>query len=334
MAPDGDTADSREDDDGVGRTVIWRFVDGKPGHEKQSAGLIQGIESIRPIEVHEIDVRFKAFFWRQVFCGLRRETPDLPEPDLLIGVGHRTHLPLLIARIAFGGQTVVLMRPSLPYSCFDLVFVPAHDRVRRKANVIETRGVICPAVVWRQGTGHRTHPARRHQPALPLVQSRCLPQGRCHRCDIARCPLAGLRFASDTLGLAGSPAGRPQSDLPSLGRRCRRASWQSHFPKPNTPGSPPTAHRCSTNRCRLGRGLASSTWNRKAGATSTYAPFKSSWLKDRSPPRRAPIGSAPATHRASFPRTNVAQRSLSTDCLPALLAMSYLKTSGGTSARR
>lgn len=147
MAPHGDTAGSREDDDGLCRTVIWRFVDGKPGHEKQSAGLIQGIESIRPIEVHEIDVRFKAFFWRQVFRRLRRETPDLPGPDLLVGAGHRTHLPLLIARIAFEGQTVVLMRPSLPHGCFDLVFVPAHDRVRRKANVIETRGVICPAVV-------------------------------------------------------------------------------------------------------------------------------------------------------------------------------------------
>ena len=127
--------------------VIWRFVDGKPGHEKQSAGLLQGIESIHPIAVFEIDVRFKPFFWCQIRRKLRGETPDLPEPDLLIGAGHRTHLPLLIARIACGGRTVVLMRPTLPHRWFHLIFVPEHDRVRRKANVVETRGVICPAVV-------------------------------------------------------------------------------------------------------------------------------------------------------------------------------------------
>ena len=131
--------------------VVWRFIDGKPGHEKQSRGLLQGIESIHPIAVFEIDVRLKSFFWRQfwrqVLCRLRGETPDLPEPDLLIGAGHRTHLPLLMARIACGGRTVVLMKPTLPHRCFDLVFVPEHDCVPRKANVIETRGVICPAVV-------------------------------------------------------------------------------------------------------------------------------------------------------------------------------------------
>ena len=98
--------------------VIWRFVDGKPGHEKQSAGLLQGIESIHPIAVFEIDVRFKPFFWCQIRRKLRGETPDLPEPDLLIGAGHRTHLPLLIARIACGGRTVVLMRPTLPHRWF------------------------------------------------------------------------------------------------------------------------------------------------------------------------------------------------------------------------
>ena len=77
---------------------------------------------------------------------LRGETPDLPEPDLLVGAGHRTHLPVLVTRIVCGGRTVVLMRPTLPGRWFDLLFVPEHDRIRRKANVVETRGVLCPAV--------------------------------------------------------------------------------------------------------------------------------------------------------------------------------------------
>ena len=65
---------------------------------------------------------------------------------MLIGVGHGTHLPLLIARVVCGGRSVVLMKPTLPYRLFGLVFVPEHDRVRRRANVVETRGVICPSV--------------------------------------------------------------------------------------------------------------------------------------------------------------------------------------------
>lgn len=153
MAPDGETAGSKEDDHDRGRTVIWRFVDGKPGHEKQSAGLIQGIESIRPIEVHEIDVRFQAFYWRQIRRFLLHDTPDLPPPDLLVGVGHRTHLQLLCARLVCGGRSVVLMKPTLPLGSFDLLFVPEHDRVRRKGNVVPTQGVICPTKVDDKETG-------------------------------------------------------------------------------------------------------------------------------------------------------------------------------------
>ena len=124
--------------------VVWRFVDGKPGHEKQSAGLLQGIEALQSIEVYEFDMRFKALLYRQLrACLLRRET-DLPTPHLLIGVGHRTHLPLLVARLVCGGKSIVLMKPSLPHRWFDLLFIPQHDRHRRTPNVIETRGVICP----------------------------------------------------------------------------------------------------------------------------------------------------------------------------------------------
>ena len=144
MASNGETTSTDGHDE---RTVIWRFVDGKPGHEKQSAGLIQGIESIQPVEVHEIDVRFKAFYWRQIRRFLLRNAPDLPPPDLLVGVGHGTHLPLCLARLVCGGRSVVLMKPTLPSRLFDLLFVPQHDRVHRDTKIIPTRGVICPTKV-------------------------------------------------------------------------------------------------------------------------------------------------------------------------------------------
>lgn len=127
------------------RIVVWQFVDGKPGHQKQSTGLLQGLEALCPIEVYDIDVRCQAMLWRQVRRSLLNETPDFPAPDLLIGVGHGTHLPLMVARVACGGRSVVLMKPTLPYRLFDLLFVPRHDRPRHRANVVETRGVICPS---------------------------------------------------------------------------------------------------------------------------------------------------------------------------------------------
>ena len=124
--------------------VVWRFVDGKPGHEKQSSGLLQGIEALCPVEVYEFDMRFKALLYRQLRARLLGRDTDLPRPHLLIGVGHRTHLPLLVARLVCGGKSIVLMKPSLPHRWFDLLFIPQHDRHRRAAHVIETRGVICP----------------------------------------------------------------------------------------------------------------------------------------------------------------------------------------------
>ena len=127
------------------RLVIWRLVDGKPGHEKQSAGLLQGIEALRPVEVYDFDMRFKALFWRQVRRHALRGAPDIPAPDITVGVGHRTHLPTLIARYFCGGKSVVLMKPTLPHRMFDLIFLPQHDRYWRKNNLVETRGVVCPS---------------------------------------------------------------------------------------------------------------------------------------------------------------------------------------------
>ena len=128
------------------RLVIWRLMDGKPGHEKQSAGLLQGIEALRQIEVHDFDMRCKALFWHQVRRHALRGAVDIPAPDITLGVGHRTHLPTLIARHVCGGKSVVLMKPTLSHRLFDLIFLPQHDRYWRKGNLVETRGVVCPSV--------------------------------------------------------------------------------------------------------------------------------------------------------------------------------------------
>ncbi|MCW8905831.1 MAG: mitochondrial fission ELM1 family protein [Sedimenticola sp.] len=121
--------------------VIWRLIDGKPGHENQSLGLCNALARIIDVERVDIPVggRFRQFLDWLAGCFPRGEKQ--PPPDLIMGAGHRTHLALLAARRAFGGRAVVIMKPSLPRRLFDLCVAPEHDGVTGK-NVFLTRGVM------------------------------------------------------------------------------------------------------------------------------------------------------------------------------------------------
>ena len=120
--------------------VVWRFTEGKPGHMKQTLGLVQGLRALTPLLVHEITV------------GAENNTPLAQQiaayaaPDLLIGAGHATHVPMLWCRIRFGGKTVVLLKPTLPVSWFDMVLLPLHDRCYGFGNVVRTEISLCPIV--------------------------------------------------------------------------------------------------------------------------------------------------------------------------------------------
>jgi uncharacterized protein len=124
---------------------IWRMIDGKPGHEKQSLGLVLALAKLQNVNCHEIkigDSGLKNFF---NYCFARfKEGINLPKPDLLIGAGHRTHLPMLAAKRAYGGKSIVLMKSSLPYFLFDLCLVPEHDNPPKRANIISTIGALNP----------------------------------------------------------------------------------------------------------------------------------------------------------------------------------------------
>ena len=123
--------------------VVWAFTDGKAGHENQTRGLLAALAHHQPVDARWIRVPAYASVLSSLMT--RRFLPGvgLPPPDLLIGAGHRTHLPLLAARRAHGGRTIVLMRPSLPRAWFDLCLIPEHDATAG-ANVLNTRGALNP----------------------------------------------------------------------------------------------------------------------------------------------------------------------------------------------
>ncbi len=122
--------------------VVWCITDGKLGHMKQVQGLVQAMAKLIPVRAVEIRARSS---WQTLLSALRgRYAPgeQLPPPDLIIGAGHGTHLNILAAQRAYGGKTVVLMKPSLPRQWFDLCLVPDHDGVDAASNIITTHGVL------------------------------------------------------------------------------------------------------------------------------------------------------------------------------------------------
>jgi len=122
--------------------VLWRFSDGKPGHDAQSLGLVKALRARCKVDVHELPVGRRLAALGAWLTGRFAAGRTLPRPDLLIGAGHATHWPLLAARRARGGRVVVLMQPSLPNALFDLCLIPEHDKPRAAANVLETAGVL------------------------------------------------------------------------------------------------------------------------------------------------------------------------------------------------
>jgi len=121
--------------------VVWAFTDGKAGHENQTRGLLRALARVQALDVHWLDAPPLSALLMDLL--LHRFTPGraLPDPVLLIGAGHGTHLPLLAARRARGGRIALLMTPTLPRAWFDLCIVPEHDALRG-ANVLVTRGAL------------------------------------------------------------------------------------------------------------------------------------------------------------------------------------------------
>lgn len=122
--------------------VIWRFTDGKPGHEKQTLGLSRALLQAQPGTCHDLPAPERALALGLWLRGCYPSATHLPTPDILLGAGHATHFAILAARRARGGKAVVLMKPSLPLAWFDACVIPRHDQPPHRDNVIGINGVL------------------------------------------------------------------------------------------------------------------------------------------------------------------------------------------------
>ena len=117
--------------------MVWRITDGKKGHEKQTQALVQGLSALPACSIEEYSLPCTSTL---------SYTRGLPHPDLILGAGHATHIPMLACKLMYGGRTVLLMKPSIPAIFFDLVFVPQHDVCTSLGNVQFTEGVLSPRI--------------------------------------------------------------------------------------------------------------------------------------------------------------------------------------------
>ena len=133
---------------------VIAFFDGRPGHEKQTRGILQALQKTIELEVTELRVSPQSLlgdiqdFMHLLHPGRREDVGSLPKADLLIGTGSRTHIPMLRVKKLTGLPAVTCMTPtSLLRSSFDLIFAPEHDGLGAQGNVILTVGPPNCAVI-------------------------------------------------------------------------------------------------------------------------------------------------------------------------------------------
>lgn len=127
---------------GISKLVIWRFFDGKPGHDRQSQGLVNALGLVTQVASYDFNVARQRISLRHF---IQRELPfgtDAPDPDLIVGAGRRCQWPIVVARRARGGHSIYLMKPVLPTRWFDLCVIPRHDQPPSNARVIVSDGVL------------------------------------------------------------------------------------------------------------------------------------------------------------------------------------------------
>jgi mitochondrial fission protein ELM1 len=121
---------------------ILLLTDGKPGHENQSRGLAEALDRLVKVHVTLLPVKKRHLIASLFSSGALHE--EIPKPDLIIGAGHAVHGRMLAISRSSGAPCVVMMKPTLPSSFFDLCLIPRHDLKGKPPshNMIATRGAL------------------------------------------------------------------------------------------------------------------------------------------------------------------------------------------------
>ena len=118
--------------------IIWRILDGKTGHDKQSLALVKNLKSQANCKIYNINIQDLQNPFLALILKKYNLNKGLIRPDIAIGAGHKTHFHLLAVKRCLNARIVVIMKPSLPLKFFDLCVIPKHDDVKSSSNVFIT----------------------------------------------------------------------------------------------------------------------------------------------------------------------------------------------------
>ncbi len=128
---------------------IKACLDGRPGHEKQTQGVIAALTRLTPIAASYEKLPRPAMVpglknwivylgtWGLRILPQRKRTAV----DLIIGTGAATHIPMLRLKGRSHAKVVTCMTPDpLLLGKIDLCLVPHHDQPPQRANIFTTIG--------------------------------------------------------------------------------------------------------------------------------------------------------------------------------------------------
>ena len=121
---------------------IVAFFDGRPGHEKQTRGILKAVAALCPLSVEEVYLTQNSWLNNILLSG---DTFLFSDADLLLGTGTATHAPMLAAKLRHRLPAVAVMAPDRLWRwAFDLCFVPVHDGLAATKNIFPTVGPPTP----------------------------------------------------------------------------------------------------------------------------------------------------------------------------------------------
>ena len=120
--------------------ICW-FKDSKIGHEKQVHAILDNLALSQDLLIEEIYISNPV--WLELFLYLLKIKPKQNSiPDIIIGAGSKTTIPMLRYKIDSKTKVISVMKPQFFESKFDLIVAPRHDYKMVPNNVFTYIGSI------------------------------------------------------------------------------------------------------------------------------------------------------------------------------------------------
>ena len=105
---------------------IWWFKDSKIGHEKQVRAILDNLACSEDFILEEISTNNP--IWLELLLYMLKIRPKIDSiPDIIIGAGSKTNIPMLRHKLHKKTKVISVMKPQFFQKRFDLIVAPRHD---------------------------------------------------------------------------------------------------------------------------------------------------------------------------------------------------------------